>query len=154
MFTAPGTRREVHSSLCAYSSLLSSSASIQGAHSTTTHLAVTKTKLKAAAQGPMAARLSAPSLPTYPVSTRDRHGSMSTAPRVGRARAKISLSKTWGLETPWTAELSFCFARVLFRTRIAGDWPTLRCEEQTRQEGGRTREACDGSLSGAQHAIK
>lgn len=58
------------------------------------HLAVMETTLKAAVQGPMAARLSAPSLPTYPVSIRERHGSISTAPRVGSAKAKISESNT------------------------------------------------------------
>ncbi len=82
------------------------------------HLAVTNTKLNAAAQGPMAARLSAPSRPTYPVSTRDRQGSMRTAPSVGRASAKICLSKTCGRDTPMTAEFNFFFARALFRTYV------------------------------------
>lgn len=36
------------------------------------------------------ARAMYPSLPTNMVSTRDRHGSISTAPRVGRARSMIA----------------------------------------------------------------
>ena len=81
--------------------------------SRTPHLAVTNTKLKAAAQGPTAARLSAPSRPTYPVSTRDKHGSTSTAPSVGSAKANISASKAWRSEAPTTAEWIFALARSL-----------------------------------------
>lgn len=77
-------------------------------------------KLNAAAHGPIAAKLTAPSFATYAVSTRERHGSINTAPRVGSARAKISESKTWRLEAPTTAELSFRFARTRRLARGGG----------------------------------
>jgi len=113
--------------------------------------AVAKIILYNAVQGPIDAKAICPSFPTNRVSTKDKQGSISTAPRVGKASSQICLSYSCGVTSlvhplrnvrstpcrrplPATAECPCAAASRAVVAAAGGWWGGWECWESEESE--------------------